>query len=112
MTLVEELRDSTSRLHKPGEVKISINAWTQESQWVQIPSPATIHGRWANNPSSDHHQGRRKMKRAYSKFSLTPEELDAIIREERRDAAFALATVGICILMAGVIIGLILELLI
>lgn len=52
------------------------------------------------------------MKRTYSKFSLTPEELDAIIREERRDAAFALATVGICILMAGVIIGLILELLI
>ena len=52
------------------------------------------------------------MKKSYSKFSLTPEELDAIIREERIDAAFALATVCICILMAGVIIGLILELLI
>lgn len=78
----------------------------------RLHEPIAQHGRWANNPSSDHHQGRRKMKRTYSKFSLTPEELDAIIREERRDAAFALATVGICILMAGVIIGLILELLI
>lgn len=52
------------------------------------------------------------MRKSYSKFSLTPEELDAIIREERRDAMFAFATVGLCILMAGVIIGLILELLI
>lgn len=49
------------------------------------------------------------MKKKYSKYSLTPEELDAIIREERQDAMFALATICICILLAGVIIGLMLE---
>lgn len=45
------------------------------------------------------------------KLDLTQEDLDIIIRHERQDAVFAFATIGICILMAGVIIGVMLELL-